>query len=276
MIPDKTAVYTSIFDNYDVLLDPKVEASAVDYICFTDTDNYSSDIWETRIISDSELEPNELNRKVKILAHEFLGEYDYSVYIDGNVQLIGDITDLIERYRKYDFAAPTHFLRDCVYKEGEAMIREKKGDPYKIREQLERYRKEGLPQNVGLSANSTLFRWHTNTRVRSLMESWWKEFHQSSRRDQLSLPYVAWKTGFGYRLVDEGPRLGSEYYRLHPHLSSGPRHYMSKLWILSRARRDEGLGYWSLFYLIKACKIARGEGLTALLRATKRKIKNRS
>jgi len=285
MVPQKTVVYTSIINNYDVLVDPKIVSPNVDYICFTDTNNHSTDVWETRLVKDHDLTPSELNRKIKILAHEYLDEYDYSLYVDGNVQIIGDITDLIDRYQKFDFAAPTHFLRDCVYEEGEALIDAGIGNVKQIRRQIARYQKQGLPENVGLSANSTLFRWHTRSRVQSLMKSWWEEFQQSSGRDQLSLPYVAWRENSDYKFIHEGPRLESQYYRLHPHIPSGPKRNLTKMWVLARAHREEKFRYLLIHHLIgflndlrhystRSIEIARREGLTELLSRIQRKGRN--
>jgi hypothetical protein len=67
---------------------------------------------------------------------------------------------------------------------------------------MEHYRKQGFPENYGLAANRIIIR-RKSEELEKLMESWWEELNTFSRRDQLSLFYVIWKTGFKkYRLFN--------------------------------------------------------------------------
>src|SRR5262249_39834322 len=60
---------------------------------------------------------------------------------------------------------------------------------------------DGYPRHAGLTANGVLLRRHSKP-IRQLGEQWWREIHQGSWRDQLSLGYVAWKLGLRYALLD--------------------------------------------------------------------------
>lgn len=275
---ENSVVYTAIFEDYDVLLDPREPADGLDYVCFTDREEVGSDMWQP-VHLDEDLPPSLKNRKVKLLPHQYLDEYDYSIYIDGNVQIMGDITELLDRYLvDHDFACPRHHEHICVYKEAESLIEQGKADASEIQRQVDRYREEGFPANYGLSEHNLLLRHHSDPDVKELMEAWWDEFRAGVSRDQLSLPYLAWKHDYEYELIDENPRLPSKYFRLHSHDPPGFRNRfwsaypdgiwgrVWKLWILSRARRDVDKRYAAVYYTLRALKKFREDGFKHLIR----------
>lgn len=264
---NNVVVYTAIFGDYDVLINPRNPNQNIDYICFTDDNNLNSEVWTIRQFNREQLSDTLKNRKVKILPHKFLHSYNYSVYVDGNIHITDDIKDLIEQYVDHDFAAPTHYLRDCIYDEVEVCIKQGKGDADIIYQQIERYKAEGFPENYGLSANSVLFRNHHGPDVRTLMEAWWDEVNNWSSRDQLSLPYMAWKHNFDIKLIDEGPRLGSDYFQRHPHLPQNPIKPLYKFWIYTSANYDQHIAYAIPYYGVQVINKARKDGLFDLMMA---------
>ncbi|MFC6733727.1 glycosyltransferase domain-containing protein [Haladaptatus sp. GCM10025893] len=265
----KIVVYTAIFEDYDYLHDPKVPNENIDYLCFTDNPSLKSDIWSFVLYEDNAHSPNLKNRKVKILPHKFdiLQRYNYSVYIDGNIQITKDISELVDRYSCTKFACPKHYLRDCVYEEARACIEGGKGNQRRIRRQIARYKKEGFPEHYGLSANSILFRNHNDTNVQALSEAWWKELQNESGRDQLSLPYISWKLDFDYYQMEEGPRLGSEFFRLHPHLPQTKLKPFWKYWIQVRGNYESRIDYATIYFGVKGARKAKEEGALTVTNA---------
>lgn len=198
---NKKVVYTVITGDYDKLKEVNKEEN-FDYICFTNNDSLKSDTWDVRKLPDdvekSDLDNIKKQRKVKILANRYLSDYDLSVYIDGNVEIVGNLTDFISQNcdsKKGYIFIPKHPLRDCIYEEAEACIKYKKGDPDMFKKQVEAYKKEGFPEHYGLAENNIIIRYHNNKDCAKLMESWWKEIETRSHRDQLSLFYCVWKLG---------------------------------------------------------------------------------
>ena len=59
--------------------------------------------------------------------------------------------------------------------------------------QMERYKKEGFPEEYGLLQSNIMLRKHNNADCIKLMEDWFKELKNGSHRDQLSFNYVSWK-----------------------------------------------------------------------------------
>ena len=92
----KIAIYTSIFGDYDSLIENQFQIEGIDYLCFTDI-NLKSNTWKiiksTPIYSD----PNRNAKKYKILPHRYLKDYDYSIWIDGNFTVLFDVRDIIKK-----------------------------------------------------------------------------------------------------------------------------------------------------------------------------------
>lgn len=200
----KVAVYTAITGGYDVLETPSIENRNFDYICFTDNPNLTSDFWEIRLMEDEEeLDAIRRARKYKVLPHKYLPEYDYSLWIDGSFDIISNIADYIQDYsQNHKLLAIPHEVRDCIYEEAEVCIKKEKDSPEIINEQMAKYEEEGYPQHNGLIASGILFRDHHDPEVIKLMEMWFDEIRNYSRRDQLSFNYVCWKNNFQYDTSD--------------------------------------------------------------------------
>ncbi|PKL73860.1 MAG: hypothetical protein CVV29_01220 [Methanobacteriales archaeon HGW-Methanobacteriales-2] len=96
----KKVVYTAITGGYDDLVTPEYVNEDWDYICFTDTD-IESDFWQIKQMDDVNVDPVRKSKKYKILPHYYLPEYDYSLYIDGNCVIVGDINEYITKENFY-------------------------------------------------------------------------------------------------------------------------------------------------------------------------------
>ena len=196
----KIVVYTCITGGYDNILEPSFVTPGVDYVCFTDNLAMKSKTWKIRPI------PSELvgyskvkqQRGVKILAHRYLSDYDISIWVDGVVDVRGNIKDFLKPFDfdTYSVFIPEHPARKCLYKEIDACIKIKKlkGDEITLaKKQLERYRAEKFPENYGLVQTNVMIRKHNDQYSKDLMEKWWSELKDYSHRDQLSFNYALWK-----------------------------------------------------------------------------------
>lgn len=205
---NKIVVYTAIFGQYDILPNNTFIADDVDYICFSDH-KINSDLWDVHIVDPIYEDLTRNSRKFKALAHRYLSKYKYSIWTDGNMQMVGDFRKLLndQIFRTYDHMQ-CFDKRDCIYEEANAIlalgqqniqrtpergIRNWKDNPYIIQEQMTRYRGQGFPEHFGLAETSVVIRQHNDPKCIQLNEDWWTEMKYGSRRDQLSLNYVAWK-----------------------------------------------------------------------------------
>jgi hypothetical protein len=222
----KIAVYTSIFGGYDNLIDDQFQMDGVDFICFTDR-NIESKTWKVVKSTPIYNDPNRNAKKYKILPHRYLKDYDWSIWIDGNIKVISDIRPMCDGdpYKVYDHMQ-VFDKRNCIYDEAQAIlnfgkinsertpergIKNWKDNPQLIVEQMNRYMVEGYPKNNGLATNPIIIRNHNNSDVIKNMEDWWIEIKYNSKRDQLSFNYIAWKNKFNFVYL-QGDSRNNEYF----------------------------------------------------------------
>ncbi|MEP1087382.1 MAG: glycosyltransferase domain-containing protein [Reichenbachiella sp.] len=230
---NRLVVYTALFGDYDQLRDPKGEFDFVDFVCFTDQKCIVSNVWDIRLVSKDELSSIELNRMYKFLPHLFLKEYEISLYIDSNILIKKEASELFQQLidSEYKFALPKHFARNCIYQEAKIIIQSKKGNVDIVNSQMRGYRDEGFPEEFGLTENGLLFRRHNDPQVIECMELWWNEFFHKSKRDQLSLMYVLWKSNLDY-ITGLFSLRRSPYFSIEVHKSLDTRynHLIGYVW----------------------------------------------
>lgn len=199
---NKKVIYTCITGNYDSLM-PQPYIEGYDYICFSDCAIPNS-VWEVMPMPDcvKHLSAVKQQRWVKLHPHELLKEYDYSIWVDANVNVLKDPAPLIDD--KYSVEIPAHPSRNCIYEEKNACLRIKKDKEEIMEPQMARYRAEGYPKRNGLVQTNIMFRKHNEEDCIRLMETWWAEIEKGSHRDQLSFNYALWKNkGTRFKYMDK-------------------------------------------------------------------------
>lgn len=213
-------LYTAITKGYDNLKMPATISDRCDYVCFTDDPSVRGmGLWEIRPFPNQELDQVRRCRQLKIMPHIFFPDYKYSIWLDGNIQITANIDELIEKHFDQpgpDFLSFKHPWRDCIYKEGQAVIDNRKGiedssGEGRVRKQLRKYKLEGMPEVNGLIESNVILRKHTPP-LKKVMNDWWTEVKTHSRRDQLSFNYVAWKNDFHYGLLEGCSRWNTNKY----------------------------------------------------------------
>ncbi|MEQ3499759.1 glycosyltransferase domain-containing protein [Tenacibaculum sp. SSH1-16] len=234
----KLIIYTAIFGDYDDLIEPKKHYENCDFICFTDQEYLKSSVWDVKLITDSDLKPNMMNRKYKILPHEFFPNYDYSLYIDANVAVTENPYDLLEKYMKQNMIfVPHHPKRNCLYQEAKACVASGKANVFDVRKQINKYRLKNFPKEYGLGENNIILRRHNESKVIKVMSDWWQEMNKETQRDQLSFAYVLWKNNLKFTFMDESSKNNSEYFDYTLHKGASSRFYMWKNKFLIILRR---------------------------------------
>ena len=190
-------VYTCITGGYDSLLEPKYITPDFDYVCFTDNPSLTSSTWDIRPIPKEleNLSKVKQQRYIKINPHKLLSEYELSIWVDGNVDLKGDLNKFINESFEDGVSVyvPTHPSRNCIYAEAKAVLSMRKDTKEIVNPQMERYEKEGFPKKYGLLQSNILLRKHNEPDCIKLMETWFNELKDNSHRDQLSFNYALWK-----------------------------------------------------------------------------------
>lgn len=212
----KIAVYTCITGNYDkMILEPFIQVDNIDFYLFTDNFEQKSEYWSIKSIPKkvNEKYDNILkNRYLKMHPYELFENYDYSIYIDGNVQVMSDLTDLVFSInKKVGIAMHKHQFRDCICDEIEVCKIKKKGNYNEMKKQVGKYIKEGFPKKFGMLEATIIIADLKSKVAKKLLNDWWIEFISTkSLRDQISLQYIVWKNNF--KINDIGV-LGNNLYR---------------------------------------------------------------
>ena len=214
----KGVIYTAMTGNYDDIKEPKYINPEYDYILYTDNPSIKSEVWNVRYIENSEnLDNVRLARRIKILGHEYLSDYDFSIWVDAKLEIVGDMDSYKNKYRRSEpMLCFNHYTNDCIYEEKETCLELKNDDPEIMEQQMERYRLEGYPEKNGLIDSGILVRDLHDRNVKKVMETWWSEVMNGSRRDQLSFNYACWKNDFVYDTSDLFI-YGNEYVKLYNH-----------------------------------------------------------
>lgn len=239
-------VYTAIFGNYDSLHDPRVPSPDVRFMCFTDNRSVQSKAWELVYVAPDG-NGTDLNRQLKINPHRYLPAHDYSLYVDGNVRILGSLDALFEKYARItEIAAPRHPARSCLYDEAAACIAGGRGDPARIREIVADYQRAGFPRGAGLFECNLLFRRTFSADVIRLMGLWWSEYEKGGGRDQITFPYAAWKCGTTVAALEESPRYSRKLFRLGYHNSELRLPLFRKALLYARLNRHNSVVFGTI------------------------------
>lgn len=195
---NRIAIYTSIFGSYDSLNEPVILPDNCDFYVITDLEVNNESSWKKIHVNLDEYglenENNVTkNRFFKMFPDKLFPEYSFSIYVDGNVKIITDLTEFINNMNSYGLSMHLHSSRKCIYKEINVCIKKKKDTKENLEKSLEHITKNGMPKEYGLLEAPVIVREHNNPVCKKIMNEWWWEFITYSRRDQLSLPYVLWK-----------------------------------------------------------------------------------
>jgi hypothetical protein len=268
-------VYTAIFADYDVLTDPKSIDDSIHYVCFTDNASLSSEIWDIILVHDNITHPGLANRWVKTHPHVLFPEFEYSLYIDGNISINRSIRELVDAHMdEHLLAAPIHPVHSNIEKEAEVCIQKSKGDENTINSQLKKYSKMGFSGQTTLTENNILIRKHNNKKIVDLMQYWWNEITVHSSRDQLSFPFVLWKHDVKYDTI--GRDKVSAYFTIYPHKPDDIRKYFWPYWVSLIIRSSNG-DYFSyplkfIVYLLRGLNILFTSGLAEFYIKAKEKL----
>jgi hypothetical protein len=142
-----------------------------------------------------------LNRYCKIFPDVFFKDYDYSIYIDGNIYIFGDLYPLVNKMGEHSIGIFSHPKRRDIYTEAAAVIYLNNAKACDVKRQIQAYKKEGFPENWGLYENSLIIRKHNDEICKKLMKLWWQQLNIYTCRDQLSFMYSLWKLNLGNEYV---------------------------------------------------------------------------
>lgn len=196
----RVAIYTVLFGNYDFLKDPMYISENCDYYVLTNQE-IKSEIWKKIDIKKYEnatkgMSNLELARFYKTHPHILFDKYEYSIFIDANVQIVADLVPMISTLNSNFISIHRQPGRDCIYDEAEAIISLKKAKKEEVKHQIDSYKNNGFPHHFGLFQTNVLVRRHNDSECIKIMDCWWEEMVKYTKRDQLSFTYTLWSLGY--------------------------------------------------------------------------------
>lgn len=191
--PPRIVVYTAIAGGYDSLKLPHLLDPRFDYVVYADRPLPDTGVWQVRAMTWLDADPTRSCRFVKTKPHVLLSEYDYAIWIDSNVMIVGDLFPLFSAFAHSGLPVGGiyHPFRQTIQEEFAACRR--RDDEALMRRQIDAYRKGG-GGGVLLETNLMMFDLR-DTGTASFLDVWWREIDRRSRRDQLSVGHALAETG---------------------------------------------------------------------------------
>lgn len=234
---NRVVVYTACFNRYDSIDVAAINMPGVDYYYFGDNINDAPPGWRRIEVGFIYKDPRRAAKLFKILPHLFFPDYEISVWIDANRILKADILGLIyESMKDHQLAVFSHNKRNNIPEEAAECIKRGKDEKDVIETQISGYAKHEDIESWGLYAGSFIIRRHNNDALINLMNHWWREIEYNSVRDQLSLPYVIYQSGFCPYIIS-GDVTSNEYFETTFHKKNAV--YSNKVGVKIRRLVDD-------------------------------------
>lgn len=226
----KGVVYSCITNGYDSIekkLIYRYTDPDWDYVCFSDDEHLIRQgqvgVWEVRPLAFAERDNTRNSRWHKTHPHVLFPDYEESIFIDGNINIMSNYLFRIIREKGTAIVLPRHFKNLCIYQEY-ADVESLKFDAQDILQAERRYIEEqGMPAMYGMGETNILYRRHSEPLVVDICNEWWDMIAQYSKRDQLAFTYVLWKHGIKVGdITFENARLLKEHFFFFDHEKPHP------------------------------------------------------
>lgn len=214
------AVYRCVIDDYDLVLNEIYKDKFTDYFLFTNNPNLNIYPYKTILVDSGSKSAAEMNRLIKIIIPEVLKKYEITIYLDGNIAIIGNINDLIKNFKrsKADIGLFQHPYHNSLQEDVELCIKNNKCDEQQLRGEVAYYSSSDLLPRPRFSDNSVIIRKKHSLTLSNAMNEWFSLVSKFSGRDQISLPIIRKKHNLNEYFFDFSPRTkNNKYFLIFPH-----------------------------------------------------------
>lgn len=181
--------------------------------------------WRLIVAPTEGLAELKLSRAIKMNLTRYLpaGEAPgVIVYIDGNIELAGDLKPLINEFWRSgaDLGVVPHPYRQCAYEEAAAVLLQLRDSREHVLETIAFLEAQGyLPRSGLFEMNFFCFR--PGPAATGFFSHWWEMYRRHGDRDQLLAPLAAQQQGLAlHPLLAPGQSVRSHpAFRYHPHRS---------------------------------------------------------
>jgi hypothetical protein len=242
-------IYTCVTGNYDRVYPPVTTSGDVQFIMLTDDDTLSVPGWNVKVISPSkDLSPSLQNRHCKIFPWKYIQDTDESIYVDGNVRILSDLSGIFSHLDgHHDVVLLRHPKREFVHEEIESCVQLKKvNDRTSLDNEYAELIKRGFIDHGMLTENNVIIRSHNSMAAKEAMQIWWEFVTKYSGRDQISLHYALSASAAKVKILPVNAKKTNPYFDIYPHMGTKKTYLERKIVHLS-ARKSEGV-FWCILH----------------------------
>ena len=185
------ALVTSIYGDYDTLVDPPEQEGVDEYIAVVDRHHDGCSRWTQLVEPRAHLHPR-MAAKVAKCRPDLYTDADVTVWMDGGARLADEQSIKWAVGHGGVIAQFRHPERDDVSAEADASYPLRKYEGQRVVEQAAHYKAAGLPDHWGLWACGLIVR-HTQELGHRFGNYWLAEQLRWSWQDQISEPYLLWR-----------------------------------------------------------------------------------
>lgn len=189
----RVAVITANFGGYDPLF--PAPGGFDDTVCVTDEVTSVADGWRAHLHTPR-VSPRMASKHPKMNPWLYT-DCDAALWVDASIEITSaDIRRWVEpQLAQHDLIVWQHPEgRNDIREEGPVCWDWPKYEPYPIREQVEAYVADGMPERWGLFACG-MIGWRFTEDAKRFGDLWLEEQYKWSIQDQISLPYLLWREG---------------------------------------------------------------------------------
>ena len=196
----KKVIYTCITGQYDDACAHVFVDDTWEYVMFTDN-QYLLGLgrymhWGIRPLMFDKMTNVKNARWHKINANLLFPEYQYSLWIDGNIVIMEKdffirINNFIDNSEK--ICIPPHPVRNCIYDEADVIKQKHIDNKNTVNQQIRLLKFMRYPCRAGLNETCIILRKHNDRQIIRLQRKWWRMVRKYSKRDQLSYNWAAWR-----------------------------------------------------------------------------------
>lgn len=220
---NRNVVYTAIIGHYDSVpcVDPSLVEEGWDFLCFSDLPIEVAPPWQLRRVVRLSDGAAATNRHLKFLGHQILDDYDWALYMDGNLELIRPPSYFLQQAQAQPCVLLEHPNRATVSEEIVACIVSGKIGLSEGIRLARRHRAAGFEPSTPLTANRLFVRSLADPKLNTCFEATYSAYLQGPRRDQLHLNFELWRHRQPHALISRAQARAG--FRVHNHAQAQTR-----------------------------------------------------
>lgn len=226
LVRGRVAVCCVMTGDYDALRPIGEPDPNIDYFFITDKPPSQPVAgWRLVVAPADGLAERQLSRAIKMNLPRYLpaGEaHEVIAYLDGNIELAGNLTPLIDEYRRSgaDLGVVPHPYRQCAYEEAAAVMLQLRDSREHVLSTIDFLEEQGYPPRSGLF-EMNFFCYRPSPAAHGFFNRWWDMYRRHGDRDQLLAPLAARQQGLVlHPLLPSGQSVRNHpAFRYHPHRS---------------------------------------------------------